>query len=202
MSEPQPKSFLNVGGGSATIEIPPYYAGWRQVRLDIDPGCNPDVVLDARLLHTQPPATYDAVYCAHNLEHYYHHEAAGVVRGFAHVLKPDGFAEIHVPDLLWVMRDVVERKLDIDDVLYHTSTPIPILVRDVLYGYHVEIERSQNDFYAHKTGFSPASLSRLFMANGFSTYAVGVKYQYEVTGYYFKQPPTSEQFSFLQLRTA
>ena len=41
------KSFLNVGGSSKTIPLPPYYAGWKHDLLDIDPRGNPDARMDA-----------------------------------------------------------------------------------------------------------------------------------------------------------
>jgi predicted SAM-dependent methyltransferase len=191
---------LNVGGGSSNIGLPPYYATWRQDRLYNNPAYNPDVLMDARNLGTLPAGTNDAIYCSHNLEHYQRHDAVKVIQGFAHVLKPEGFAEVLVPDLLWVMREVLQRNLDIDDVLYLTpDKQLPILVRDVLYGYHVEIEQS-NNFFAHKTGFSPASLTRIFHENGFPVSAVGAKHLYEVSAYFFKQPPPSDLLTSLGIR--
>src|SRR5438045_1858589 len=90
---------LNVGGGSKEIPLPPHYADWEHVLLDIDPTAKPDVVCDARGLSALPAAEYDAIYCSHNLEHYYKHDGIKVLRGFMHVLKPNGFAEIRVPDI-------------------------------------------------------------------------------------------------------
>lgn len=160
------KKVLNVGGNSKKLPLPPEYAGWEHVLLDIDPRGNPDVVCDARELASLPAAEYDSVYCSHNLEHYLHHEAKKVLAGFVHVLKADGFALIRVPDMGEVMRTVVEKSLDIEDVLYQSPAG-PILVRDVIYGYGVEIERSGNDFYAHKTGFTQKSLTAMLNACGF-----------------------------------
>ena len=157
---------LNVGGNNKTIPLPPQYDGWQHVLLDIDPRGSPDVVCDARELSQQPGLSYDAVYCSHNLEHYYRHDALKVLAGFAHVLKPDGFAHIRVPDLGELMRTVVERNLDIDDCLYQSPSG-PITVRDVFYGYGLEIERSGNDFYAHKTGFTRTSLTAFLKSAGF-----------------------------------
>src|SRR5437899_1031194 len=147
------KSVLNVGGGSKAIPIPSHYQGWRHILLDIDPKGECDIALDARLLHTLPPFSYDAVYCSHNLEHYHRHHGLEVLRGMHHVLKPEGFLEIRVPDVGEVMRLAIQNQLDLDDVLYHSPSG-PILLRDVLWGYHVEIERSGRDYYAHKTGFT------------------------------------------------
>ena len=160
------RKVLNVGGNSKDVPLPPQYAGWEHVLLDIDARGNPDIVCDARELSSLPASTYDSVYCSHNLEHYHRHDAVKVVAGFAHVLKPEGFAFIRVPDMGEVMRNVVQRNLDIDDVLYQSAAG-PILVRDVIYGYGVEIERSGNDFYAHKTGFTAKALKSLLESAGF-----------------------------------
>lgn len=191
------KRVLNVGGGSKDIPIPPYYQGWQHELLDINPRENPDVLADARELMSFSPGVYDAVYCCHNLEHYHRHDGAKVLRGFHHVLKPDGFAEIRVPDLGGVVRTVAARNLDIDDVLYE-SIRGPILVRDVIYGYHVEIEESGNDYYSHRTGYTQASLIKLAAACGFNVWATGVK-DFELIGYFFKQPPPVELVRMLGL---
>src|SRR6266699_3551312 len=148
---------LNVGGGSKSIPIPSHYANWRHDLLDIDPMGKPDVVCDARNLHALNANQYDAVFCSHNLEHYYKHDGAKVLEGFLHVLKSDGFAEIAVPDLQVLMKVCVENGMEIEDTLY-VSPAGPIAVRDVIYGWCVEIERTENDFFAHKTGFTPLSL--------------------------------------------
>jgi hypothetical protein len=158
---------LNVGGNNRKIPLPPEYTGWEQVVLDVDPRGEPDLVWDARELSRLSPRLYDAVYCSHNLEHYYRHEVPRVLSGFLHVLKPGGFAHIRVPDLGELMRTVVGKDLDIDDFLYDSPAG-PIAVRDVIYGYGVEIEKSGNDFYAHKTGFTVKSLTAALLGNGFA----------------------------------
>ncbi len=65
---------LNVGGNNKNILLPQIYAGWEHILLDIDPAGKPDLALDARLLGTIAPAQFDAIFCSHNLEHYYRHE--------------------------------------------------------------------------------------------------------------------------------
>ncbi len=102
--------------------------------LDIDPKGSPDIVCDARRLTDLESAGFDAVYCSHNLEHYYRHDVPLVLAGFLHVLKPGGFAHIRVPDLLAVMRKTLENQLDLEDTLYQAKAG-PIMVLDVLYGY-------------------------------------------------------------------
>lgn len=162
------KKILNVGGNSKAIAIPNCFEGWQHDLLDIDPRGNPDVLCDARELWKLPFRQYDAIYCSHNLEHYHRHEVENVLKGFRVVLKKNGFIFVKVPDLHAVMRRVIEEDLDIDDVLYIAPSG-PILVRDVIYGYHLEIEQSGNDFFAHKTGFTQKSLVQVLADNGFTS---------------------------------
>lgn len=79
------------------IRIPARFKGWDHVLLDIVELPGVDVVADAREL-TSHTGRYDAVYCAHNLEHFTPDEVPIVLKGFLHVLHVGGFAEIHVPD--------------------------------------------------------------------------------------------------------
>jgi hypothetical protein len=190
---------LNVGGGSKKIPIPPHYDGWEHVLLDVDPHGGPDIVCDARELDTLPAAQFDAVYCSHNLEHYYRHDGGKVLRGFLHVLNADGFAEIRVPDLECVMRRVIEDRMDITDVLYQSATG-PISVQDVIYGLGTEIEQSGRDFYAHKAGFTPKSLGRTLTDAGFGGVFLFVAPEiFETRALAFKRPPTAEQQKLLNL---
>ena len=161
------KRVLNVGGNNKSIPLPPQYDGFENVLLDIDPSGSPDIICDARQLTTLDAGQFDAVYCSHNLEHYYRHEIPRVLGGFLHVLNDNGFVQIRVPDIAAVMRTTIEQGLDIDDVLYQSSAG-PIMVVDVLYGHSVEIEQSGQDFFAHKTGFTQKSLLKALNTAGFS----------------------------------
>ena len=161
------RRLLNVGGGSKSIQLPPEYEGFEHVLLDIDPEGKPDIVLDGRQLGQLPPAQFDAVYCSHNLEHYFRHDVPKVLGGFFHVLKPGGFAQIRVPDLMELMQQVVHRQIDLEETLY-VSPAGPIAPIDVIYGLGRQIETSGVDFFAHKTGFSAQSLTRAVEAAGFS----------------------------------
>ena len=166
MSHPGKRTVLNVGGSSRNIALPAIYAGYEHLLLDIDPKGQPDLLCDARELQTTAAARFDAVYCSHNLEHYHRHDVPRVLKGFVHVLKPQGFAHIRVPDLMAVMKEALARGLEPDDVLYQSPAG-PIQVLDVLYGWGMEIERSGVDFYAHKTGFSRKLLTKVLIDAGF-----------------------------------
>jgi SAM-dependent methyltransferase len=182
------RKVLNVGGGSKQIPIPQHYQGWTHHLLDIDPRDNPDIVCDARQLMSLAPNAYDGVYCSHNLEHYYRHDAEKVLRGFLHILKDDGFVEIHVPDMDELFKIVVQQQLDIDDVLYQSKKGA-ITVHDVIYGYGREIIDSGNDFYAHKTGFTQKSLTHFLHQMGFP-YVFSTRGNLNASALAFKNRPT------------
>ena len=184
---------LNVGGGSKQIAIPSHYESWIHCLLDVAPGPDVDLVLDSRHLTKLDPGQFDAIYCSHNLEHYYSHDCPKVLAGFLHVLKPNGFAEIRVPDMTAVVQAMVNNGLDIDDVLYNSSAG-PISVHDVFYGWGPEIERSGVDFYAHKRGFTVQSLTAELKRAGFMwvvTNVTGAGYEIRALG--FKSEPTEAQ---------
>ena len=194
------RKVLNVGGNSKDIALPAIYDGWENVLLDIDPRGNPDVLCDARELSRLAAAEYDAVYCSHNLEHYYRHDVPRVLAGFRHVLKRDGFAHIRVPDMGELMQVVVQKKIDIDDVLYQSPAG-PITVRDVIYGYGVEIERTGSDFFAHKTGFTEKSLQKMLHGCGFGHVFSGAG-SLEVNVAAFTQAPGEYARALLKLPAA
>lgn len=196
-AETQKKRVLNVGGNSKEIPLPPEFSGFEHLMLDIDPATSPDVLCDARKLATLEIGQFDAVYCSHNMEHYYRHDVRTVLEGFLHVLKPGGFAYILVPDLMELMKVTMENNLDIDDVVYHSGAG-PIMVVDVLYGYSVEIERRGEDFFAHKTGFSKKSMAMALKRAGFSIVYSKAE-NLEITAIAFKDTPKPEFLSLLQL---
>lgn len=160
-------SVLNVGGGSKAIAIPPLYAGWNQVLLDIKARQGVDLVCDARRLGELAGSRYDAVYCSHNLEHYYRHEVPQVLAGFGHVLKDDGFCEVRVPDMLAAFEHALAAGDDLEATLYESEAG-PVSTLDVIYGFGQEIRQSGEPYYAHKTGFTALTLERTLRNAGFA----------------------------------
>ena len=190
---PETPAVLNVGGNSKAIPIPPHYQGWQHFLLDIDATRDADVVCDARELGGFDAARFEAVYCSHNLEHYYRHDVPRVLAGFLHVLKPGGFAEIRVPDLEAVFRKVSDGALGLEDELYVSPTG-PITVIDVIYGWSKEIESSGHDFFAHKTGFTAKTLAAALQRAGFrEVWMAPALADYELRAVAFKQASTPEQ---------
>jgi ubiquinone/menaquinone biosynthesis C-methylase UbiE len=192
------RKVLNVGGNSKDIALPPQYANFEHVLLDIDPQGSPDIVCDARELTSLEAGQFDAVYCAHNLEHYYPHEVPKVLGGFMHVLDKEGFAQVRVPDIPAVMRASIEQDLELEDTLYQ-STVGPITIRDVIYGHAAEIEQSGQDFYAHKTGFSIKSLYAALLGAGFKRIFCTLG-DFEINAVAFKTEPYQASRNLFNVR--
>jgi predicted SAM-dependent methyltransferase len=176
---------LNVGGG-ASRALPPAFNGWDQHLLDIDPEVKPDICIDAKKMSTLRANRYDAVYCSHNLEHFYRHDVPTVLAGFVHVLRPQGFAYIAVPDIERLMKDLIEGKKDLMDTWYRC--PAPISFHDVLYGWNAVMEEG-NEYYAHKCGFTQKSITKALRESGFKSVYVASDGN-SLHAYAFKGRPT------------
>lgn len=157
---------LNIGAGPKGIPLPPHYQGWDEVRLDIEPSYEPNILMDARNLGQLDAGQFDAAYISHNLEHYYPHEVMGVLRGMLHVLAEDGFAEIRVPDVIAAMRAAVFDNGDLDTFLYQSAAG-PVVVHDVMWGYPAYTE-TMGPAMGHKTGFSERTLRRALFDAGYN----------------------------------
>lgn len=185
---------LSVGGNDiATHPLPQHYFEFQQETLDIDPSVGATVVCDARDMASKLEANqYDAIYCSHNLEHYYTHDVPKVLRGFLHILKPDGWAEIWVPDIPAVMQECVSKHIELDVPLYQSEAG-PISALDILYGWRKQIEESGQEFYAHKTGFSQHTLYKTMMEAGFAAaYPIQRGSRLEIGVLAFKAVPSEQ----------
>jgi hypothetical protein len=119
--------------------------------------------------------------------------------GFHHVLKPDGFVEIHVPDMRGVLKRFIETGMELDDILYESAGG-PISVLDVIYGWGKQIESTGVDFYAHKTGFTEASLMAALLRAGFPYVWIAETVDpFGIGALAFKQYPTPAQIALLGL---
>lgn len=156
------RKVLNVGGGAKRISLPAVYDNWHQIWLDVNPATQPDVLCDARNLRSLPAGMYDSIYCSHTLEHFYVYEVLHVLAGFRHVLKPDGFVFIIVPDLGDLFKEISEKRLNMFDILYESEVG-PITVHDVIFGHAGLVAKGNinggNGWQAHKTGFTRETLS-------------------------------------------
>ncbi|MEN6490070.1 MAG: methyltransferase domain-containing protein [Smithella sp.] len=165
------KAILHVGPGhrknGATLPAAFQTPEWREVRLDIDPANDPDIIGSMIDMMAVADASVDAIYSAHNIEHVHVHEVPVVLEEFLRVLKPDGFAVITCPDLQTVCALVAEDKLT--DTAYQSPAG-PITPLDILYG-HGSALAAGHHYMAHKGGFTLKSLVAALQATGFQTIA-------------------------------
>jgi SAM-dependent methyltransferase len=160
------KLLLHVGCGPRNPElVHPLFrtAEWVEMRLDIDPMVEPDIVASMLDMKGVPSASVDAVWSGNNLEHLYPHEVPGALREFLRVLKPEGFALIAVPDLRWIARAVADDRLT--EPLYDTPAG-KVTALDALFGFGPAL-KAGNLFMAHHTGFTPRSLDAALRQAGF-----------------------------------
>lgn len=165
------KTILHVGPGHRNngAKLPAAFQGseWQEIRLDIDPANEPDIVGSMLDMAAVADASIDAIYSAHNIEHVYAHEVPQVLKEFLRVLKPDGFLVVTCPDLQTVCQLVAEDKLG--DAAYHSSAG-PITPLDILYGHGAALAAG-HPYMAHKTGFTLKTLTQALHAAGFATSA-------------------------------
>lgn len=165
MSEPRRERVLvNVGCGARTTSIlPAYFDGWRQVRVDVDPSVEPDILADLTDLSPIPDGSADAVWAAHCVEHLYEHQVALALAEFRRVLREDGFVCVIVPDLQAVAQYVVEDRLH--EPLYQSPAG-PVTPHDIFFGFGAAIASGRTSM-AHRCGFTPRMLQRCFQQQPF-----------------------------------
>ena len=194
------KTVLNVGCGQRAISILGSSLpaeGWRELRLDIDPKVDPDIVASMTDMTPVPDGSVDAVWSSHNLEHLDPHEAPVALREFLRVLKPGGMLLLTVPDLQAVAKLVAEDRLD--EPLYQSDNG-PILPLEVVYGYGPALAAG-NRFMAHRSGFTPNLLGRLLQEAGFKPVAIWRRAQaYELQVKAFRPPAPADALEELGLQ--
>ena len=191
-------SVLHVGCGAYGREKLPQvfrHAGWREIRLDIDPDVAPDFVASITDMKVISDGVIDAVYSSHNIEHLYPHEVAQALKEMLRVLKPNGFALIKLPDLQEVARHVAEGKLE--DPLF-VSPMGPIAPLDILFGHRPSLA-SGNTFMAHRTGFTSGTLAAALIKAGFAAVVVQRdSTAFAVAAVAFRSEPDKEQLARTQ----
>jgi SAM-dependent methyltransferase len=154
---PAPRIVINVGCGPAGgARLPAFFSAWRQIRVDVDPAVEPDVVASATDLSAFAAGSAAAIWSAHCIEHLYAHDVTRALAEFHRVLAEDGFACIIVPDLQTIAQYIVADRLH--DVLY-TSPAGPVTAHDVLFGFGPALAQGRASM-AHRCGFTPTVMLR------------------------------------------
>jgi hypothetical protein len=148
------KRVLHVGCGEKTVaDLPPYFADWQEIRVDLDPAARPDVVASMTDLSAVASSSVDAVFANHSLEHLYPHDVPLALREFRRVVNDDGFVALVVPDLEAAARMILEGKLHQPA---YVSSGGPITAFDMIFGHSPAVRDSP--LMAHKSGFTKHSL--------------------------------------------
>jgi len=136
---------------------------WHEVRLDVDPGVEPDIVASITDMSPVADASVDAVYSHHNIEHVFSHEVPRVLAEFFRVLRPGGTVLLGTPDLQHVARTIASGRLE--DPLYRSGAG-RITALDIVYGLRADLVDGR-EYMAHRTGFTRGTLARRLGAAGF-----------------------------------
>lgn len=168
LSLPNQGTFLHVGPGSKKAESTPFAGmSWQEVRLDINPSVEPDLIGSVTKMDAVASASMDAVFSSHNIEHLYPHEVPLALAEFRRVLKPSGFALITCPDLRSACALVAADALTTPA---YVSPAGPITPLDILYGHRASMETG-NLYMAHRCGFTETVLVASLQAAGFQQVA-------------------------------
>jgi ubiquinone/menaquinone biosynthesis C-methylase UbiE len=166
------KKVLHVGCGAANPDKLPSFlftAGeWREIRLDINPSVDPDIIGTITDMSAIESGSVDAVWSSHNLEHLYPHEVPVALTEFYRVVKPGGFAAMTMPDVEQIARQILAGGLE--DPAY-VSKAGPITPLDMLFGLRVAMANG-NLYMAHRTGFTEKTLRNALQEAGFRSVVV------------------------------
>ena len=136
---------------------------WREVRFDIDPLVEPDLVGTMTDMSVVADGSMDGLFSSHNIEHLYPYEVGVALKEFARVLKPDGIAVITCPDLQSVCALVAQDRL-LEPAYESPSGPISPL--DILYGLRSSLQQGHH-YMAHRCGFTLRVLIAVLRECGF-----------------------------------
>lgn len=162
----QIRRFLHVGCGSARRERLPrcfQSADWQEIRLDIDPDANPDILASMTDMPQVSDASVDAIWSSHNLEHLEGFEVPVALAEFMRVLRPTGFALFNLPDLRAIAKHILADNLS--RPLYQSEVGT-IAPHDMLFGHQRSLQQGKQHM-AHRTGFTATTLGEALLAAGF-----------------------------------
>ncbi len=157
-------TILHVGCGRAPLPASFTREQWHEIRYDIDPAVEPDLIGSITDMSQVANASVDAVFSSHNLEHLPAHAVPRALTEFLRVLRPGGVAWIIVPDVQSLAQHIAAG--DLEGELYRSPAG-PIAVLDVLWGHRASLAAGQQ-YMAHRTGFSASTLERGLTAAGFA----------------------------------
>lgn len=180
------KTVLNLGSGPPRRKPGPCHWSfpldeWREVRVDIEPRYEPDLLGTMTDLSAVASASVDAVFSAHSLEHLYPHEAPVALAEAMRVLVPGGGFLCHMPDLAQACAAVAEGR---EEQFLYQAPGGPIAALDMLFGYRRRLAIEPG--MAHRWGYTAETLRVVLEGAGFEGVNVWVE-QYDLWGVGYKK---------------
>lgn len=159
---------LNVGSGGLKISQQVDTADllyYREISLDIDKKFNPDIVADIHNISHIPDKFVNVVYTSHMIEHIHFFKVPSVIKEFLRIVKDGGLVRIITPNMSKVAEKL--QSGDLLDVLYESQGG-PITSMDILYGSRYHTHKHNQDYMAHKCGFTDKVFRKLATENNFN----------------------------------
>jgi predicted SAM-dependent methyltransferase len=167
---PEGKIALNLGSGHSRLKDLMFtddLLNHKEIRVDLDESCNPDIISNIEDLPQIKNESVDLVYSSHSLEHIYFHKVPQCLSEWYRVIKKGGEVRIIVPNLKIPAQLVVEGK--ILEKMYD-SPDGSVSAIDMFYGHRNHVR--QNEFMAHKTGFTKESAEQILHELGYNRSSV------------------------------
>lgn len=168
---PASKKVLHVGCGPTNPEkLPKLFrtTEWQEIRLDINPKVEPDIIASMTDMPMVEDASMDGVFSSHNLEHLHPHQVPSALQEFRRVLKPEGIVMLTMPDLQAVAAYIADGRLE--NPLYKSPAG-DISPIDIVYGFRKDVSKG-NYYMAHNGGFTAVTLANHLKQAGFSSITI------------------------------
>jgi len=163
------KILVNAGcGPTRGVSRSVLFRDWREVRVDIDPSSQPDIMADITDLSPIGSGFADAVWASHCLEHLFQHQVGLALSEFRRIITDDGFIIFLVPDVQAVASLVAADKFH--EAVYDAPAG-PVSAHDMFYGYGRAIAAGHTQM-AHRCGFTPTILVNAMNEAGFAEYVI------------------------------
>jgi SAM-dependent methyltransferase len=163
------KVWVNAGCGPRTgVYRSPLFNDWREIRVDVDPMAEPDIVADVTDLSPLRDGMADAIWSSHCMEHLFHHQVADALREFHRVIADDGFIIFLVPDVQAVASMIAADKFH--ETVYEAAVG-PVTAHDMFYGYGPAIAKGHTKM-AHRCGFTPTIAINFLTQSRFSEFRI------------------------------
>ena len=194
MSGRRPRSrqriLINAGcGPRGSGWLPSLFDEWQQVRVDVDPRADPDLLTSVTDLSAIQTGSVDAVWSAHCIEHLFAHDVPAAIAEFRRVLRRQGFACVIVPDLQAIAEWIAGDRLH--ETIYESAAG-PVSAHDMLWGFGAAMERGEVAM-AHRCGFTPTVLLQRLSTGGFGEIVLRRRGNLELAGLCLCEPSANPE---------